>query len=107
MKALWVLMIACSGGAWAQSNCKCIEFPFEPEPPCNSVCFKRLATSDNASELGKVKSIDPGVALSLRILSQRSDVKSLDFSKITTKADLEKLAFRSVEERKVQLSTNK
>jgi hypothetical protein len=83
-----------------EAKCACVEFPFKPEPPCNSFCFKRL-TERPSPDLSKIK--DPGVALSIRVLSQSPDVRSIDFSRIRTKADLEELALTKVEQRQVRI----
>ena len=105
MKA--IVLIYCLGlfgQATAQSSpdCKCVEYPFTPDPPCAKVCYRKLAIEGN-TDFKKIKNLDPGVALSLRVLASRPDKALLDFSKVNSKADLETLALQSVESGRVMI----
>lgn len=106
MKLLFGILTFASATLVHAQSCTCLEFPFTPEPPCNSICLKKL-TSSPEPDLSKVKSLDPGVALSIKVIAKNPDAAKIDFGQFKTKSDLENFALKSVEQKKVLVNTNK
>lgn len=96
------LFVVSAANAQDATKCKCLEWPFLPDPPCPNVCFRSL-TDQKDLDLSKVKNLDPGVAVSIRVL--RADKSKIDFANINSKRDLEKLALDSLQSGQVLMMT--
>jgi hypothetical protein len=89
-----VALMWCAGLAFAE-DCNCSSYPFKPNPPCFSHCVASLSAKI-PTESGKVKNIDPGVSIGIRVLSETMDRTSIDFKSIKGKKDLERAAWESM-----------
>jgi len=91
MKYLLTLTVAffASQSAIAQ-QCYCEKYPFKPEG-CFAECVKNLMVK-SSSDIDRVQNLDPGVSVSLRILSQNHSADKPEMSFVKDKADLENAA---------------
>ena len=74
-----------------KASCDCTSYPFKPNPPCFGLCVARFAETKNPDLLA-VRGLDPGVAVSLRVLAASPSGTTFEYSKLTSKAELEKAA---------------
>ena len=74
--------------------CDCTSYPFKPNPPCFGSCVKKLASAPH-SELTSVKGLDPGVAVSIKVLAANPEKATIDFTQMRGKSDLEQTADKS------------
>lgn len=77
-------------------ECDCTKYPFKPNPPCYGMCIAKF-TSNTHMDITKVKNIDPGVSLGIKVLSATKNHKVINFDAIKNKADLEREALMSFE----------
>lgn len=95
MKYIIVLIFSILTFSYAlASECDCTLYPFKPNPPCFGSCVAKLSASPHNS-LSLVKNIDPGVSLSIKVLSAHKAGINVDFSKITGKKALEEEALKA------------
>ncbi|WP_374568109.1 hypothetical protein [Ideonella sp.] len=101
MNRVLILLIATAtlGQGFAADQCDCTIYPFTPNPPCYGKCVGQL-TSLKGTDFSKIKQLDPGVAVGLKVIASRPDKSAIDFSKIKGKKDLEGLALESLESSK-------
>jgi hypothetical protein len=92
--------------AQADSDCDCTTYPFKPNPPCYSLCVAKLSAQKDG-DLSKIKGMDAGAALSIKVLSSRQDRSEIDFSQIQGKKDLENAALKSIENNDVKIEANR
>lgn len=69
-------------------------YPFKPNPPCFGSCVGKLASAPH-SDLTSVKGLDPGVAVSIKVLAANPQKATIDFTQMRSKSDLEQAADRS------------
>ena len=87
-----VIFLAPAASATSKlTSCDCTSYPFRPNPPCFGLCVGKLAEAKNP-DLSSVKGLDPGVAVSLKVLVASPTSASFDFTKLNGKADLESAA---------------
>lgn len=93
----WFLSIASLSvaGLTVARECDCTEYPFKPNPPCFNLCVAKLSAKP-VSEAAVVKNIDPGVSVSIGVLSQSKNRAAIDFKSIQGKQDLENAALKSL-----------
>jgi hypothetical protein len=75
-------------------SCDCTSYPFKPNPPCFGSCVGKLASAPH-SDLTSVKGLDPGVAVSIKVLAANPQKATIDFTQMRGKSDLEQAADRS------------
>ena len=75
-------------------SCDCTSYPFKPNPPCFGSCVGKL-TSAPHSDLTTVKGLDPGVAVSIKVLAANPQKATIDFAQMRGKSDLEQAADKS------------
>jgi hypothetical protein len=75
-------------------SCDCTSYPFRPNPPCYGSCVAKLASTSNP-DLASVKGLDPGVAVSIKVLAANPKKEKIDFTQVKGKSDLEKAADKS------------
>jgi hypothetical protein len=99
MKSILILItLVGSSASFAQTKCLCISYPFKPAA-CFEECVERLKIQP-PSEIDKVKGIDAGVAVNLRILSKNNEVGvTVPERAIKNKPDLERAALESMRNR--------
>ena len=88
--------------AVAAQTCDCSNYPFKPNPPCYGKCVARLSESKD-TDLSKVKDLDPGVSVSIKILSAKNNRSEVDFSNIKDKRQLEVVTLKSIENKTVRI----
>jgi hypothetical protein len=76
-------------------SCDCTSYPFKPNPPCFGSCVGKLASTPNP-DLAAVKGLDPGVAVSIKVLAATPKKDGIDFSGMQGKSDLERAADKSL-----------
>jgi hypothetical protein len=86
---------------WARAQCDCYEYPFKPAPPCYSECTRKLSAPD--ADLAKVRGLDSGVAVQLRVLAEDPNRASIDFSSIRNNDDLKGAAYASIKNNELKL----
>lgn len=84
-----------STGAQSAITCDCTSYPFKPNPPCFGSCVERLSSTPNP-DLSGVTGLDPGVAVSIRVLAANPRRQAIDFSSVREKSDLEIAADKSL-----------
>ena len=77
-------------------SCDCTSYPFKPNPPCFGLCVERFADTKNTTLLS-VKGLDPGVAVSLKVLAASPGGSTFDYKKLSSKAELETAAQKAVQ----------
>ncbi|MCK4587295.1 MAG: hypothetical protein KAU29_08130 [Gammaproteobacteria bacterium] len=77
-------------------ECDCTKYPFKPNPPCYGKCVAKF-TSNGRMDITKVKNIDPGVSIGIKVLSAQEDYKNINFNNISNKTDLEREVLRYFE----------
>lgn len=75
-------------------SCDCTSYPFKPNPPCFGSCVGKLASAPH-SDLTSVKGLDPGVAVSIKVLAASPKKETIVFTEMRGKSDLEQAADRS------------
>lgn len=104
MKRLIVpLVVLISTTVLAEDNCDCTMYPFKPNPPCYGQCVKHLSAEKNV-DLSKVKNIDAGVSVGIKVLAENPKRSNTDFESIRGKPDLEKAALESMKGNRGALS---
>ena len=95
VRYLIALSVFSTSLAYAQ-ECDCTSYPFRPER-CFKECVKKLS-SRPASEIDRVRGIDPGVSVSLQVLSQArgESFRGVDLENVRDKPSLEKAARESL-----------
>ena len=92
-------------------ECDCTKYPFKPNPPCYGKCVAKFTTNTHM-DITKVKNINPGVSLSIKVLSANKNHKVINFNSIKNKEDLEREAlmfyeFKAIKNDKVHKAPNK
>jgi hypothetical protein len=94
IKLTLLLALAAVGTAQAQ-QCDCKSYPFKPER-CFEECVKKLSAQP-AIAIDQVKDLDPGVSLSLRVLSQNRTATTIpNLDGVRSKGALERAALESI-----------
>jgi hypothetical protein len=97
-----VIFVAPAASAAIKSaTCDCTSYPFKPNPPCFGLCIGKFAETKNPN-LSFVKGLDPGVAVSLKVLAASPNSASFDFTKLNGKADLESAAQKAIQGRDIK-----
>lgn len=87
-------------------SCDCTSYPFRPNPPCFGTCIGKLAGTHNP-DLNSVKGLDPGVAVSIKVLAASPNRAAVDFTEMKSKNDLEKAAERAFQGKDLKLEPAK
>ena len=97
--APWVFSGATSTPA-RKVACDCSSYPFTPNPPCYGQCVGKFVKVSNP-DLSSVKDLDPGVAVSLKVLAASPNRSQFDFSKFIGKQELELAAQKATQGNKI------
>jgi hypothetical protein len=97
-----ILFFLCASSAIAAPECDCTTYPFKPNPPCYGHCIGKLLSKKDI-DLFAIKGLDPGVSVSIKVLSSSPDKSDIDFAKIHDKQDLEGVALKSLENKNIKL----
>ena len=81
----------------AEDKCDCTIYPFKPNPPCYGECVKALSANTD-TDLSKVKNLDAGVSVGIKVLADSPERSGIDFESIRGKSDLEKAALESLDD---------
>ena len=95
-RILAILSLSMTSSVIAATTCNCFDYPYRPDPPCPTLCYKKLIVG-GFGDIARVKNLDPGVAVHLRILSSQSDKGLIDFDKLNSKEDLERQTLQILE----------
>lgn len=94
MNAFWWLLPALTAVNMPvnASECTCMSYPFDPNPPCFKQCVKKSIESDGKN-LSTIKNLPDSVRTNLEVLVERKKNNQLsDYSNIQTTTDLKKAA---------------
>ena len=83
-------------------SCDCTSYPFKPNPPCFGSCVSKLAEAQNP-DLKFVKGLDPGVAVSIKVLAATPNKAAIDFANLKGKPDLESAAEKAFQGKDLKL----
>lgn len=96
-KAIIPLLALLSTSALAEEECDCTTYPFKPNPPCYGRCVEALSAKTD-TDLSKVKNLDAGVSVGIKVLADSPERSDIDFESIRGKRDLERAALESLED---------
>ena len=105
MKVLLFTISLLTANSTCAQACDCSSYPFKPNPPCYGKCVAKLSESKD-TDLTRIRDLDPGVSLSIRVLAAKESRSEIDFSRINDKRQLEAATLKSIEDKELKLEAN-
>lgn len=96
--------VQAAASAADQAKCDCMHYPFKPPPHCYGYCVGKLASTPNP-DLSAVQGLDPGVALSIKVLAADPKKSTIDFGAIKDKPQVERAAGRAVLDKQIKIES--